>query len=59
MVISDNHVRTIIAVFGELLRKPYEEVNTYIGSETYKEMQDLYSRAKQNYKFVTGEDVED
>lgn len=38
--------RTVLAVFGELLKKPYSELNTFLGSLTIEEMQKLYLRLK-------------
>ena len=38
--------RTVLAVFGELLKKPYGELNTFLGSLTIEEMQKLYSKLK-------------
>ena len=40
--------RTVREVFGELLRKPYDELNSYLGSLTIKEMMWLYR--KLNYE---------
>lgn len=42
--LTQNEKRTICAVFGELLRKPYNELNTFLGSLTIEEMQKLYSK---------------
>lgn len=39
--INEKQVRTILAVFGELERLPYYEVNKYLGSVTIKEMVEL------------------
>lgn len=43
---TDNEKRTVLAVFGELLKKPYDELNTFLGSLTIEEMQRLYHRLK-------------
>lgn len=37
-VINENQVRTILAVFGELEKLPYDELNKHLGSVTIKEM---------------------
>lgn len=37
---------TVLAVFDDLLRKPYSELNTFIGSETIKDMRKLYHELK-------------
>lgn len=42
--LTQNDKRTICAVFGELIRKPYSELNTFLGSQTIKEMSELYSK---------------
>ena len=36
----------VVAVFGELLKKDYKELNCFLGSMTIKEMQDLYGKLK-------------
>ena len=43
---TDQEKRTVRAVFNELLKKPYAELNTFLGSLTIKEMQKLYSKLK-------------
>ena len=37
--ISENERRTMVAVFNELMKKPYSELNTFLGSETIERMQ--------------------
>ncbi len=44
MTLTLEEKRTVRAVFGELLRKPYGELNSYLGSVTIKEMRRLYSK---------------
>ena len=39
--INENQVRTILAVFKELERMPYGELNKHLGSLTIKEMVEL------------------
>lgn len=39
--LNEKQIRTILAVFGELANKPYDEINTYLGSITIKEMLEL------------------
>ena len=46
MLLNEDEVRTVRAVFFELLCKPYKELNTYLGSITIKEMQTLYSKMR-------------
>lgn len=57
--------RTVKAVFGELLKKPYSELNCFLGSLTIKEMQTLYSKLRyeqycdersMNYEDMTEDD---
>lgn len=43
---TNDEKRTVLAVFSALLEKPYRELNTFIGSETIKEMQEMYSRLR-------------
>ena len=43
---TDLEKRTVRAVFHELLKKPYAELNTFLGSITIEEMQKLYSKLK-------------
>lgn len=37
---------TVLAVFEDLLMKPYSELNTFIGSMTISDMQKLYLKLK-------------
>ena len=39
--LNEKQIRTILAVFGELAKKPYDEINTYLGSITIEEMLEL------------------
>lgn len=39
MKLTANEKRTVKAVFGELLKKPYSELNCFLGSLTIEEMQ--------------------
>lgn len=57
--------RTVKAVFGELLKKPYSELNCFLGNLTIKEMQTLYSKLRyeqycdersMNYEDMTEDD---
>ena len=43
---TDQEKRTVCAVFHELLKKPYAELNTFLGSLTIEEMQRLYGKLK-------------
>lgn len=46
MNLTDNEKRTVREVLGELLKKPYKELNTFLGSITIQEMQILYNKMK-------------
>ena len=46
MKLTANEKRTVKAVFGELLKKPYSELNCFLGSLTIEEMQKLYSKLR-------------
>lgn len=46
MTLTVNEKRTVLAVFGELNKKRYSELNTFLGSETIREMQTLYQKLR-------------
>lgn len=46
MKLTANEKRTVQAVFGELLKKPYSELNCFLGSLTIDEMQKLYFKLR-------------
>ena len=46
MKLTADEKRTVRAVFAELLKKPYSELNCYLGSLTIEEMQKLYSKLR-------------
>lgn len=46
MTLTENEKRTVKAVFSELLKKPYSEINCFLGSLTIEEMQILYSKLR-------------
>lgn len=46
MVFTPDQIRTIFTVLGELWKKPYAELNEYLGSETIYKMRDLYHRMR-------------
>ena len=46
MKLTADEKRTVKAVFGELLKKPYSELNCFLGSITIEEMQTLYSKLR-------------
>ena len=65
MKLTENEKRTIKAVFGELLKKPYSELNSFLGSITIEEMQTLYLKLRyeqycdehsMNYEDMTEDD---
>ena len=39
--LTENEVRTVLAVFGELRKMPYDKLNTFLGSITIEEMNQL------------------
>lgn len=61
MKLSANEKRTVKAVFGELLKKPYSELNCFLGSLTIEEMQKLYSKLRYeqycDYRGIKYEDM--
>lgn len=44
MTLTHEEKMTVLAVFGELLRKPDRELNTFLGSMTIEEMHKLYGK---------------
>lgn len=46
MRLTANEKRTVKAIFGELLKKRYSELNCFLGSITIEEMQKLYSKLR-------------
>lgn len=46
MTLSEKEKRVVLGVFGELMGRKYSELNTFLGSETIKEMQTLYSKLR-------------
>lgn len=46
MTLTANEKRTVLAVFEELNKKRYSELNTFLGSITIKEMQALYQKLR-------------
>lgn len=44
MNLTASEKKTVRAVFFELLRKPYKELNTFLGSLTIEDMQKLYDK---------------
>lgn len=48
--ISEKEVRTVLAVFEELEKMPYDKLNTFLGSLTIQEMQALNSKLKKWYR---------
>ena len=47
--LSEDQARTVIAVFGELKKMKYSDLNTFLGSITIEEMNDLYFRLHKKY----------
>lgn len=52
---TEHEVRTCLAVFSELRKKPYDEINTYLGSLTIEEMCALDNRMR---ALVLGKEVD-
>lgn len=48
--LNDKQVRTILAVFGELVNRPYDELNTLLGSITVQRMTELNSKLDSWYR---------
>jgi hypothetical protein len=48
--LSENEVRTILAVFYELGKMPYDKLNTFLGSVTIKEMNKLWGELNDWYQ---------
>ena len=46
MTLTKKEKRVVLAVFDELNKKRYTELNMYLGSETIKEMQTLYNKLR-------------
>ena len=46
MKLTESELRTMVVVFDELMRMPYNEVNTFLGSLTIEEMRALYWRGR-------------
>ena len=46
MTLSEKEKRVVLGVFGELIGSKYSELSTFLGSETIKEMQTLYSKLR-------------
>lgn len=49
MVLSERELTVVTAVFDDLLRKPYSELNTFIGSETIEEMSELFCKLRHRH----------
>lgn len=50
IILNENEIRTILEVFGEIQKKPYNEVNTYLGSVTIAEMVSLREKLNDWYQ---------
>ena len=46
MTLTANEKRTVLAVFEELNKRKYSELNTFLGSITIREMQALYQKLR-------------
>ena len=68
MTLTANEKRTVIAVFDELTKMPYGQLNTFLGSITINEMHELYRKMRYEdycekhgirYEDMTDDDFED
>ena len=46
MTLTKKEKKVVLGVFGELIGRKYSELGTFLGSETIKEMQTLYSKLR-------------
>lgn len=46
MNLTDKEVRTMVAVFDEIVKMPYEKQNSFLGSITIEEMNRLYWKGR-------------
>lgn len=46
MTFTEREQNVVMGVFGELLRREYNNLNTFLGSETIKEMSKIYSKLR-------------
>lgn len=46
MNMTEAEVRTMVAVFDELMRMPYDKLSTFLGSLTIEEMGALYWKGR-------------
>ncbi len=44
--ITEKEARTVLAVFGELQKMPYDKLNTFLGSVTIDEMSELQQKLR-------------
>lgn len=49
LTLTENEELTILAVFHELVDRPYNELNCFLGSETIRRMCELYNRLYSRY----------
>ena len=49
MELTENELRTCLAVFGELRKMPYGKLNTFLGSLTIEEMEALERKMRRRY----------
>ena len=60
MTLTENEKRTVIAVFDELLKMKYDDLNKFLGSLTITEMHQLYEKMRyDNYCKARGIRFED
>lgn len=46
MTFTEREQNVVMGVFGELLRREHNNLNTFLGSETIKEMSKIYSKLR-------------
>ena len=49
MELTENELRTCLAVFSELRKMPYGKLNTFLGSLTIEEMEALERKMRRCY----------
>ncbi len=48
--LNEKEIRTVLAVFEEMTKMPYNKLNSFLGSLTIQEMQQLNSKLRKWYR---------
>lgn len=48
--LNEKEIRTVLAVFEEMAKMPYDKLNSFLGSLTIQEMQQLNSKLRKWYR---------